>query len=273
MKKVSFLFVGFDKSGSTWLQKNLVSHPQVYVRKEKDLYFFDRYFSRGLKWYHSFFQEGFNNSEIKAIGELSHDYIYSYDAAKRIKEYNPDIKIIITFRNSIERYLSLLNFSVMKGSITKFQAKSVDRHPEITSRAIVTSYIKKYIELFDEKNILLLDFDDLKSDPKSFLKTFYQFIDVEDFFDKDLINKKINKTKSHRFFLFNWVVFRIGLFARLLGLNSLITLVRRNKIIQKILYKEDDQDKLKLDDINHEFIVKLNEDYQSLINLKNHYNE
>ena len=68
-------------------------------------------------------------------------------------------------------------------------------------------------------------------------------------------------------------MFRIGLFARLLGLNWLITLVRRNKIIQKILYKEDDQDKLKLDDINHEFIVKLNEDYQSLINLKNHYNE
>jgi len=273
MQKLDFLFVGFDKSGSTWLHKNLMSHPQVYVPKEKDLYFFDRYYSRGLKWYHSFFKKGFNDSKIKSIGELSHDYIYSEKAAKRIKEYNPNIKIIITFRDPIDRYLSLLNFSIMKGSITKFEASNINRHPEIISRAIVSNYIKKYLEIFEEKNILLLDYVDLKNNPKFFLQSFYKFICVDNFFDSNLINKKINKTKSHRFFLLNWFIFRLGKLARFFGFNSLIAQVRGNKFINTLLYKKNKNNIVNLDTVDEKFLIKLTEDYNKIKEMKNSKNE
>ena len=44
----NFLYVGPDKAGSSWLHETLIKHPDVYLTPAKDLYFFDRYYDRGL---------------------------------------------------------------------------------------------------------------------------------------------------------------------------------------------------------------------------------
>jgi hypothetical protein len=44
----NFLHIGPGKSGSSWLHETLALHPEVYLSEAKDLYFFSRYYDRGL---------------------------------------------------------------------------------------------------------------------------------------------------------------------------------------------------------------------------------
>ena len=37
--------------GSSWLHEVLIRHQQIFMPEAKDLYFFDRYYDRGLSWY------------------------------------------------------------------------------------------------------------------------------------------------------------------------------------------------------------------------------
>ena len=65
---VNFLHVGPGKSGSTWLHEVLIRHPEVYLTKAKDLYFFSRYYDRGLPWYEAQFRAA--RPEHKIVGEI-----------------------------------------------------------------------------------------------------------------------------------------------------------------------------------------------------------
>ena len=105
--KPNFLHIGPGRTGSKWLHKVMQAHPEIYVPRIADLYFFDRIenYRKGNNWYLEYF--GHVNPVIhKAVGELSHDYLSSADAAKRIFKFNPEMKLLITVRN-----LSLIHIS------------------------------------------------------------------------------------------------------------------------------------------------------------------
>ncbi len=42
----NFVYIGPSKAGSTWLHEVLITQPQVFMTRAKDLYFFDRYFDK-----------------------------------------------------------------------------------------------------------------------------------------------------------------------------------------------------------------------------------
>ncbi len=62
----NFMYIGPDKAGSSWLHEVLLIHPQVYMPVAKDLYFFDRYYDRGMSWYLSQF-EGAGHSIASSV--------------------------------------------------------------------------------------------------------------------------------------------------------------------------------------------------------------
>ena len=71
----NFLYIGPDKAGSSWLHEALLHHPNIFLSEAKDLYFFDRYYDRGLAWYASQFR---NAQPIHTVvGEVCPDYLAS----------------------------------------------------------------------------------------------------------------------------------------------------------------------------------------------------
>ena len=112
----NFLYIGPDKSGSTWMYNILSQHPECYVPTIKDIYFFDQFYYKGIDWYLSFFKDASHN--YKAVGELSHDYLYSKKAAERIFFHYPKVKLITCLRNPIDRTFSNYLFLIRNG-ITK----------------------------------------------------------------------------------------------------------------------------------------------------------
>ena len=145
-----FLIIGPQRTGTTWLHRNLILHPNIYIPHTKELYFFNyliikntegsHYTSDRLEWYSKqfnislkdYFQK--NITILKSYRSLKYlDYkpfrffkpdvrgeaTASYAAMddKLIDEIfalNPDIKIILMVRNPIERAWSHAKLQLSK---------------------------------------------------------------------------------------------------------------------------------------------------------------
>ena len=68
---------------------------QVFVPPAKDLYFFDRYYEKGLAWYLSHFQGGRRARRGRAVARLP----LPEEAPDRIRADLPDVQLICCLRN------------------------------------------------------------------------------------------------------------------------------------------------------------------------------
>jgi len=70
MTTPTFLVIGAQKSGTSWLAAMLGQHPEVFMASPKELHYFDliENHDRGPDWYRSFFDGA---THEKAIGEAT----------------------------------------------------------------------------------------------------------------------------------------------------------------------------------------------------------
>jgi len=108
-----FIIIGSAKSGTTSLYDYLTQHPSIYPALWKEIYFFDRYFPRGITWYRANFPSKFQKFFVTKIqrksfltGEATPTYIHHPLTAKRISKILPHIKLIVLLRNPIDRSYS-----------------------------------------------------------------------------------------------------------------------------------------------------------------------
>lgn len=111
-KKLSFIIIGAQKAGTTALHKYLSENEELYLPPEKEAIFFsdDSRYEKGFDWY---LKEFFNSaSDNKKIGKATPAYsCYPVQAAERIIEHNPDVKIIYLLRDPIDRAISQYNMN------------------------------------------------------------------------------------------------------------------------------------------------------------------
>jgi Sulfotransferase family len=74
----TFIGLGAQRAGTTWVYNCLVEHPEVFMTKKKELHFFYVNYGCGLAWYESQFTDA---AGAKARGEMTPDYMY-YEVAK-----------------------------------------------------------------------------------------------------------------------------------------------------------------------------------------------
>ena len=109
-----FLIIGAQKGGTTSLYRNLLQHPWVVPALRKEIHFFDREYSRGLRWYNGQFQVAYKKKIYSRIvegrsmltGEATPSYLYHPHAPARVFETLPHAKIIIMLRNPVDRAFS-----------------------------------------------------------------------------------------------------------------------------------------------------------------------
>jgi len=143
------------------------------------------------------------------------------NVAQDLKEYNPIAKIIILLRNPIDRafshYLMDYRLGLVSDSfedIINKKSKHKNAHLFYQQYIKVGEYapqLKRYFDVFDKKNILLIDYQDFKSDVAGTVNLAYSFLNVSTEFVAD-INKKHNvftrpKNKLIRF-AYSFVVVR-----------------------------------------------------------------
>ena len=219
-----FLGIGAQKSGTTWLYKNLKEHPEIFLPQTKEIHFFDWYFYKSINWYCSYFRDA---KRYQKKGEITPCYsTLSEEKIKAIQEMNPKLKIILLLRNPIERAWSqaVMNLSKNNGKVKNFELVDLFtiikiatskrkkdfhlikkeefinhfNHSRSIERGNYLKIIKKWSKFFPENQIFIGDYNQLQKSPQKLLNRIFTFLDTElvtDWVNFPLTNR-INTTKK-----------------------------------------------------------------------------
>jgi hypothetical protein len=204
-----FFIVGHPKSGTTALYEMLRRHPQIYMPERKEpRYFADDLPSHYQPWQASGRAETYEDyldlfapaRADQLIGEASTAYIWSQTAARRIAEKQPAARIIVVFREPAS-YLSSLHLQLLEIRTEKEadlrraleleparregrELPSIaERWPQVlmySDRVRYVEQLRRFHEQFPAEQVLVLVYDDFRSDNSATVRRVQRFLGVDD---------------------------------------------------------------------------------------------
>lgn len=176
--KPTFIGIGAQKCASTWLYRILGEHPEVAVSTVKEVDFFSYRFDHGYQWYERHFE---HKTNARAIGEISPSYLCDEDTPARVKGYLPDAKILVSFRDPVERAVSNHKHEVRVGHYAgpdfSFGA-GLRNNPMYVEQGKYATYLKRWLAHFPREQILVVFQEDVESKPLDVARDVYRFIGV-----------------------------------------------------------------------------------------------
>ena len=216
----SFLVLGSGQSGSSWLQENLNAHPGCFLPDKKETHYFSREFD---EWPLSYYASLFDDGEGLVRGEITPVYtILKPDRIRFIHELLPDARLIIVVRYPVDRA-----WSAGRRVITKVAASLGTTFDDIDDnefyeffrnewtyrpergmagyfepghlQAEYSKAIDKWLQYYDEEQLLVCFFDQLKSQPRAFLTRICEHIGASTDIDWDALpmSRVVNRNPSH----------------------------------------------------------------------------
>jgi hypothetical protein len=193
-KRVGFLIAGVQKAGTTALHDYLSELPALELPSIKEAHFFDD--EKRIDWqapdytsYHAFFAD-----PSRLWGEATPIYLYWPNALERIHAYNPAMKLILLFRDPVERAWSHWKMEYARGKETEpFDWCIRDGRARMAEAAPypgfdrVYSYVERgfygrqlagALDLFPREQILLLQSEALKQDPTGTIGAVCDFLGI-----------------------------------------------------------------------------------------------
>ena len=212
-----FVIIGAQKSGTTSLFSYLNELPLFLGAEPKEIHYFDRddNFIKGSRWYEEHFLGKKQKNQL--FFEASPTYLCRKKVPARLKLYNPKLKFIIILREPISRAYSAWNMYrqwsdegfIPRGiakdqygrnesplyrvffksgcpSFTEYLKIEMDlieqgddeEEPSLLRRGLYKQQIERYVEMFGWENILILGFNELKSDAESVIRKCHEFLGV-----------------------------------------------------------------------------------------------
>jgi hypothetical protein len=146
------------------------------VPTAKELFFFDRFFDRGQKWYES--QFAIHRSHRIAL-EVCHDYLFSESAIRRIAALYPESVLVVCLRNPLDRAVSAHRYMLRQGRTRAPFSEAVRTIPELLDHGLYGRWIQGVLEAFPREQLLVVDFERLRTNPRSTAEDFFAFLGVD----------------------------------------------------------------------------------------------
>ena len=235
---LDFVFVGPMKTGTSWIHEYMAWHGQVSVPVTvKETYYFSRNYNKGSDW---FLRQFDSVSDNVVRGEVGPSYFGDIDAAKKIKNDNQSVKILITLREPYSRFLSHYHHNVRAGYIPDgtplneaFQSMRMARkHSEYYEG------IKSWCEIFGTENVVIMSYELLESSPERFVAELCDHLSVEVKCVPDHLNKRVGEKKALRYPWLFRAATRVAKEMRRLDMHRLLNAIKRVGIRQ-ILYSAE----------------------------------
>lgn len=213
-----FFIVGAAKTGTTALADYLGQHPEVFMPATKDLYFFatDLQFRPVFSHTAGFMPDKEKYLSLystahseKRLVDASTWYLFSREAARAIKAFNPAAKIIISLRNPVDMIYSLHNHWIfnLNEDLEDFEealAAEPDRakglrippnafFPEglrYRQMPLYCEQVRRYLDVFGRENVMVIIFDEMKKDIAAMYRQVLAFLEIDPHFQPqfDIVN-------------------------------------------------------------------------------------
>lgn len=211
----SFILIGAQKAGTTWLWNNLKQHPELALPKAKEIHFFggSEMFRKGTDWYYQHF-DGLDPS--KMTGEASTTYLYDYvpywespsgelrhdDSLPCIPELVtkelPDVKILAILRNPVSRALSAYRHYTKSGKIPLGFGPMEVALKIPMFRILELGFYAKYLKLWKQyvpphrMRIFVFE-DDVVKTPEKSIRQICEFLEIDPNFQPRKVEGRVHE--------------------------------------------------------------------------------
>ncbi len=216
LKVPDFFIVGHPKSGTTALYEMLRRHPQIYMPENKEPMFFASDFTQlrfrspmsgppleSLDAYLSLFSDA---EPGQLVGEASSPYLWSRVAAERIAHVQPAARIIAILRepasflrsqhlqlvqNHVEWEKDLRKAISLEGA--RRQGRRIPRRSHRPQLLLYSEHVRyveqlrRYHAAFPSEQVLVLIYDDFRSDNEATVRTVLRFLGVDDAYQIEVL--------------------------------------------------------------------------------------
>ena len=194
------IIIGDQKCGTAALFFMLLSHPLIKGHRN-EMMFFDtnETFGHGLTWYINQMPETKKN---ELTIERTAKYFVTSAVPKRIYDQSKNVKLILIVRNPITRTVSSYVHELISQKLNR-KTHSFDNttlHPNgtVNSTSIEINYsmydvhYQRWLKWFDQKQILVVNGEELITNPVPLLHEVETFLNVSHYFNNSMfvINKK-----------------------------------------------------------------------------------
>lgn len=199
--KPDFFLVGAPKCGTTALHQHLARHPEIFVSAKEEMNHFATDLLRADDPWRSEerYLEAFRGAAgARRIGDSSVFHLFSRAAARGIRAFRPDARILVSLRDPVDWLPSYHSQLVWNGdeTLTELEAAleaeparqrglqlpAQLRFPQrlyYSQVAAFSEQLERYFDAFGRERVHVLLFDELESAPESALRALLEFLDVD----------------------------------------------------------------------------------------------
>jgi hypothetical protein len=206
----TFLCIGVQKGGTTWLARAVDQHPQVATGRRKELQFFNHRdaYEQGLDWYEAQFRV---RRRTRAIGEFTPNYWWTegttttnhyLGSADRIADAYPDLQLVVCLRHPVDRAVSAWFHHMKAGryppSVGLLEA--VERYPDIREFGDHGTQLAAWLRRYPIERFLFLVYeDDIRPDAAKLptLRRVFRHLGVRPGFEPQDLDLARNERGTH----------------------------------------------------------------------------
>jgi hypothetical protein len=223
-----FFIVGNPKCGTTALYEMLRTHPQIYMPELKEPWYLAEDMiprfqpprsaspPQTLEDYLSLFDDA---AAEQRVGEASSSYLLSGTAASRIAELQPDARIVAILREPAS-FLRSLHMQLLRTHVeakkdfaealslepARREGRKVPRgshRPQLlmySDHVRYVEHLQRYHAVFPQEQVLVLIYDDFRSDNAATVRRVRRFLGVEDSAPVEVrdANQTVERMRSQR---------------------------------------------------------------------------
>lgn len=219
--KPTFIGIGAQKCASSWLYDILADHPEAALSEKKELDFFSYHYENGYAWYEQQFPE---NPDAKAVGEISPSYFNEASVPERARLYSPNLRILLSLRDPVERALSQHRHLIRIGSVSgpdfQFETALAD-NPSYIDQGRYATHLSHWLASFPKSQVHVVLMEDIRKNPEETARKVYEFLGVSPDHRSAALNEKSNPSYVVRSRIMDAAIRRLRKAARQMGLSRI----------------------------------------------------
>ncbi|WP_372586977.1 sulfotransferase domain-containing protein [Salinibacter ruber] len=194
MNNPTFVHIGAQRCGTTWMYKCISEHHRVFTPEKKELHYFNGVnYERGDEWYLNHFTP---KSHHETWGEATPGYLSAQPEGRSVPaclaEMSPDCRIICCVRNPIDRAYSQWKRFSGDGEGPSFEHAIEENINNCLGRGLYAKHLERWFCHFPRDQMLIQVHEDVFRNNERAVSEVYRHIGVDPSYTPSWLGKSQN---------------------------------------------------------------------------------